>query len=205
MKKLKKTLKPYANFLFEVGILAKTPRSGFRHLDGLNQSISEHLLRTTYVGFTLANLEQEKGEKVDLEKVIKCCLFHDLGEARASDLDYISQKYTKTDELAAINDAVKNLSFGNIILSICKEAEERITKESIIAKDADQIELLYSLKEIIDSGNPQAKLWIPPLLKRLKTTSAKDLAKQILKTDSNEWWFENKNDEYWVNGGKRKK
>ncbi len=203
--KNQKKLKPYANFLFEVGVLAKTPRSGFRHLHGWNQSISEHLLRTTYIGFTLAYLEQEKGEKVDIEKVIKCCLFHDLGEARASDLDYISQKYTKSDELAAVNDAVKNLSFGNKILSIFKEAEERSTKESIITKDADKIELLCSLKEIIDSGNPQAKLWIPPLLKRLKTSSAKELADEILNTDSNDWWFENKEDEYWINGGKKRK
>jgi len=41
------------------------------------------------------------------------------------------------------------------------------------------------------------------LLKRLKTSSAKQLAKVILKTNYNDWWFENKKDDFWVKGGKK--
>ena len=199
-----KNLKPYANFLFEVGVLNRTPRSGFRHLGGWKQSVSEHLLRTIYIGFVLAHLEQKRGEKVDLEKILENCLFHDLGEARAIDLDYISQKYSQSDELKAIQDAVKGLTFGKKIVDSFRETEERLTKEGIIAKDADQIELLLTLKEVIDNGNRQAKDWTPSLIKRLKTNSSKKLAKEILKTNSNDWWFENKKDEYWVLGGKSK-
>lgn len=40
MKKPKKQLRPYANFLFEAGVLAKTPRSGFRYADELLQTDS---------------------------------------------------------------------------------------------------------------------------------------------------------------------
>lgn len=202
MKRSKKRLKPYANFLFEVGVLAKTPRSGFRHLDGWHQSVSEHLCRTAYVGFALAHLEQQTGNKVDIGKVVERCLFHDFGEARTVDLDYISQKYSKTDELKAIQDAVKDLPFGARIINAFEETEERSTPEGIVAKDADQIELLCSLKEILDSGNKQAESWIPPLLKRLRTNSAKELADELLNTDSNDWWFGDKKDEYWVRGGK---
>lgn len=198
-----KKLKPYVNFLFEVGVLNKTPRSGFRHLGGLDQSVSEHLCRTAYVGFVLAHLEKERGEKVDERKVLENCLFHDFGEARTADLDYISQKYSKTDELSAIKDAVKDLSFGERIINAFKETEGRTTPEGIIAKDADQIELLCTLREIIDNGNKQASDWIPPLLKRLKTQSAKEIARVMLKTAPNDWWFQNKEDEYWVTGGKR--
>lgn len=200
-----KNLKPYASFLFEVGVLNRTPRSGFRHLGGWKQSISEHLCRTTYIGFVLAHLEQRKGEKLDIREVLENCLFHDLGEARAIDLDYVSQKYSKADELKAIEDAVKDLSFGKRIINSFIETENRITKEGILAKDADQLELLCSLKEIIDNGNKQAKDWIPALLKKLKTNSAKQLAKVLLKTNSNDWWFENKEDEYWIKGGKNRK
>lgn len=196
-------LKPFANFLFEVGVLSRTPRTGFRHLGRFQQSISEHLCRTAYVGFVLAHLEIEKGEKLDTSKVLENCLFHDLGEARATDLDYVSQKYSKSDELRAIQDAVKGLPFGERIINAFKETEGRTTKEGIVAKDADNLELLLALKEIIDNGNIQAKDWIPPLLKRLKTDSAKKLAKVILKTNYNDWWFENKKDEFWVKGGKK--
>jgi len=198
-----KTLKPYADFLFEVGILNKTVRSGFRHLGGWKQSVSEHLLRTAYIGFVLAHLEQDRGETISIEKILENCLFHDLGEARAIDLDYLSQKYSQTDELRAIQDAVKDLSFGKRIIESFKETEGRTTKEGIIAKDADQLELLCSLREIIDEGNKQASEWISPLLKRLKTPSAQKLAKTLLETDSNDWWFHDKEDEHWVKGGKK--
>jgi putative hydrolases of HD superfamily len=200
-----KNLKRYADFLFEVGVLNRTPRSGFRHLGGWRQSISEHLLRTAYVGYVLADLEIARGEKVNIEKLLENCLFHDLGEARALDLDYVSQKYSESDELKAIEDAVKDLPFGKRVIESFKETEGKTTTEGIIAKDADQLEFLCSLKEVIDDGNTQAADWIPPLLKRLRTPSAKKLADVILKTNSNDWWYENKEDEYWVNGGKKRK
>ena len=199
-----KNIKPYANFLFEVGVLNRTPRSGFRHLGGWRQSVSEHLLRTAYIGFVLAHFEDKKAENIDIRKILENCLFHDLGEARAIDLDYISQKYSKSDELKAIQDCVKDLSFGKLVVNSFKETEGRLTKEGIIAKDADQLELLCTLKELIDNGNKQAREWIPSLIKRLKTKSAKKLAKEIMKTNSNDWWFEDKKDKYWVEGGKTK-
>jgi putative hydrolase of HD superfamily len=200
MEKEKAPLKPYANFLFEVGILARTPRSGFRHLGGSKQSVAEHLCRTAYVGFVLAHLEQNEGVKLDVGKVVERCLFHDLGEARTLDLDYISRRYSKNDELKAIRDAVKDLPFRQRIVNAFKETEERSTIEGNIAKDADNLELICSLKEIIDSGNMQAKPWISPVSKRLRTQSAKKLAKELLRTNSNNWWFTNKNDEHWITG-----
>lgn len=195
-------LKPYANFLFEVGVLFRTPRSGFRHLNGWPQSVAEHMFRTAYVGLELAYLENERGENLSVEKVIERCLFHDFGEARSSDLDYVSQKYSTSDELKAIADATKDLPFGDRIIEAFREIEERSTPEGNVAKDADHLELLCSLKEIMDSGNKQAEAWIPPLLKRLKTESAKELAEEILNTNSNDWWYSNKDDEHWIKGGK---
>lgn len=201
-----KKYKRYAEFLFEAGVLGKTPRLGLsRHLGGWDQSVSEHLLRTAYVGYVLASLEEKKEEKVDVRRVLEICLFHDLAEARTIDLDYISQKYVKIDEFKAISDAVKDLVFADRILSAFKEEEERSTTEGVIARDADQLELLVSLKEIIDDGNKVAAEWIPPLLKRLRTKSAKRLAKAIIKTNSHDWWYQNKKDKYWTTGGKGKK
>jgi hypothetical protein len=57
----------------------------------------------------------------------------------------------------------------------------------------------------MDDGNTQAKDWIPPLLKRLRTPSAQQLASVLMETSSNDWWFENKEDGYWVAGGKKRK
>lgn len=198
MGKLKKNNKEIINFLFEVGILSKTPRSGFHFLGSGQQSVSEHMNRTAYIGFVLSTMDGE----VDSAKVIEMCLFHDLAEARTSDLNYVHQKYTFSDEHKAIDDLTKTLPFGAKMLKVLNEYKERKSKESLLAKDADSLEWLLSLKEQVDIGNTRAKTWIPSAVKRLKTKIAKDLAKQIVKTNSDDWWFSNKQDNWWVKRNK---
>lgn len=186
------------DFLFEVGILSKTPRSGFHFLGSGQQSVSEHTTRTIYVGFVLATLEKN----VDSAKVMQMCLFHDLAESRTSDLNYVHQKYTVSDEQKAIKDLTDTLSFGDEILRVLTEYKQRKSKEAILAKDADNIEWLLSLKEQVDIGNKRAATWLPSTVKRLKTSVAKDLAKIILKTNSDDWWFSQKQDSWWVERNK---
>lgn len=192
MKKDKLT--PIADFLFEVGMLAKTPRSGFYFLGSGEQSVAEHIHRVVYIGYVLATMEGN----VNMEKVLKMCLFHDLGEARTSDLNYVHQKYAQANEEKAIEDLAQSLEFGEDLLTITKEYNERKTKEALVAKDADQLELILSLKEQIDIGNTRAKTWMPSAIKRLKTSSAKKLAQKVLTTDSDHWWFADKQDEWWI-------
>lgn len=191
---MKKDLKAVANFLFEVGILSKTPRSGFYFLGSGQQSVSEHITRTAYVGFVLATMDG----KADVGQVIKMCLFHDLAEARTSDLNYVHQKYAIANEQKAIKDLAKTLDFGKVILNALQEMKEKKTLEAILAKDADVIEWILSLKEEADTGNTRAKTWIPSAIKRLKTDVAKQLAQAILKTASDEWWFSDKQDQWWI-------
>lgn len=197
-----KKLKPYADFLYEVGILNQTPRSGFRHLGGYRQSISEHNHRMLFIALVLIDLEKKK---FDLEKILLMVMIHDFAEARALDLDWISQKYNTSDEERAINDAVKNLSFGNRLSSLYGEYKTRKTPESILVKEADHLELLITLREIEEAGNRQAKEWIKPFLKRLQTANGRKIAREIIKTSPSDWWYTNKKDPYWITGGKGKK
>lgn len=200
-----KKLKPYVDFLYEVGILNMTLRSGFRHLGGWKQSIAEHTHRMLFIALILANFEKAKGKKIDTEKLLEMCMVHDFGEARALDLDWISQKYNTSDELRAVEDSVKKLTFGNKLLNLYKEYKERKTPESIIVKEADHLELLLTLREIEENGNKQAKDWIKLSLKRLKTETGKKMAQEIIKTSPTDWWYANKKDKYWIIGGKDKK
>lgn len=80
-----------ADLLFEVGILSKTPRSGFHFLGSGQQSVAEHTCRAGYIGYVLAALDK----KADSAKTMKICLLHDLHEARTSDLNYVHQKYSR--------------------------------------------------------------------------------------------------------------
>jgi len=186
------------NFLFEVGILSKTPRSGFYFLGSGQQSVAEHLNRVTFIGFVLAKMTP----KVNEDKIIKMCLFHDLAEARTSDLNYVHQKYANANETKALSDVAVTLPFGQEIIDLVNERNEAKTLEGKLAKDADQIEWILSLKEQADTGNSRAETWIPSAVKRLKTEAAKQLADVIIKTKSDEWWFFNKEDEWWVNRNK---
>ena len=196
---MKYNLNKIANFLFETGILRKTPRSGFFFLGSGEHSVAEHINRTGYVGFALAMMAGD----VDVAKVLEMCLFHDITETRISDANYVHQKYLKRDEEKAINDLEKEFPFGGKIKEILKEYEKRETKEAKLAKDADTIELLLTLKEQIDIGNERTKTWIKPSLKRLITEEAKQLAEVIVKTDSDAWWFTDKDGDWWVNRSKK--
>lgn len=193
-KKNSDTIDPIVDFLFEAGMLAKTPRSGFFFLGSGEQSVAEHLNRATYIGYTLAQMSG----MADVGTVVTMCMFHDFAEARVSDLNYVHQKYTERKEDEAVRDFVKPLPFGEDILSIITKYEQRETLEAKLTKDADNIELLLSLKEQVDIGNERARSWIPSVLKRIKTPEGKKLAERIVITDSDRWWFEDKEDGWWV-------
>lgn len=190
---------PIADFLFEVGILAQTPRSGFHFLGSGRQSVAEHVHRVVYAGYVLAMMEGN----VDVAKVMKMCLLHDLAEARTSDLNYVHQKYNQADEQQALRDLAATVPFGTDILAANQEYEERKTKEANVAKDADQIEWILSLKEQVDTGNSRAESWMHIAVRRLKTAAAKKLASEIVRTNSDRWWFGDGQDEWWVSRKKK--
>jgi putative hydrolase of HD superfamily len=176
--------KNVVNFLFEVGILAKTPRSGFHFLGTGSQSVAEHVNRAVFIGYALALMEND----VDVSKVLKMCLLHDISESRISDLNYVHQKYVKKEEEQAVKDLAEKLPFGDDIKSVIHEYEERKTKESIIAKESDNLEWIFSLKEQLDAGNSRAKRWLDSAIRRLKTENGKKIARIMLQMDSNDWW-----------------
>jgi putative hydrolases of HD superfamily len=190
-------LKNIANFLFEAGMLKRTPRSGFQFLGSGAESVAEHIFRTTYIGYALGKL----APGVNVDRMIKMCLFHDLPEARTGDLNYVNKKYVDTREEKAIDDLARTLPFGSEIKELIMEFSEGRTEEARLARDADQIEMILALKEYKDVGNQHADEWLGFSLKRLQTDAAKELAKVILETDSSLWWFSDKGD-WWVTGGK---
>ena len=191
-------MKNIANFLFEAGMLKRTPRSGFQFLGSGAESVAEHIFRTTYIGYALGKISSG----VDVDRMIKMCLFHDLPESRTGDLNYVNKKYVQANEKKAVEDLTQTLSFGSEIKELIQEFVEGKTEEAQLARDADQLEMILALKEYKDLGNKYADEWLEFSLKRLQTASARELAKTILETDSSLWWFSDKSD-WWVSGGKQ--
>jgi putative hydrolases of HD superfamily len=187
-----------ADFLFEVGMLSKTPRSGYQFLGSGKESVAEHVLRTVFVGYALCKLD----DSLDELRVLKMCVLHDLPEARTGDMNYVNKKYVDVDEEKAVQELTEELFFGEEIKAAIEEFNRKETKEALIALDADQIALILQLKEYGDLGNRYAEEWINFALKRLNTETGKKLAERIIKTDSSNWWFKEKGD-WWVNGNKK--
>jgi putative hydrolase of HD superfamily len=190
-------MKNIANFLFEAGMLKRTPRSGFQFLGTGAESVAEHIFRTTCIGYALGRLVAT----VDVDRMIKMCLFHDLPEARTGDLNYVNKKYVEANELKAVEDLAQTLPFGKEIRELILEFIEGKTEEAKLARDADQLEMILALKEYKDLGNKYADEWLEFSLRRLQTEAARKLAASILETDSSLWWFSDKGD-WWVSGGK---
>jgi putative hydrolases of HD superfamily len=188
-------MKALVNFLFEVGMLKKTPRSGFQFLGSGKESVAEHSFRTAIIGYTLSL--REPG--ADPMKILLMCLFHDLHEARTGDQNYMNKRYVRVEEEQATRDLAGNLPFRDTLLSLAGEFLENHSLEACISRDADQLDLILALKEQLDLGNSYARDWLHFALQRLRTEGAKQLAQEIMQTDSAEWWFEKKT-EWWVNG-----
>src|SRR3990172_6438141 len=188
-------MKDIANFLFEAGMLKKTPRTGYQFLGSGRESVAEHISMTSFIGYALCKLEGGADEL----KVLKMCLLHDLPETRTGDMNYVNKKYVTVDEKKAVKDLANTLFFGDELEAIVDEFNEKKTRAALLAHDADQLALILQLKECGDLGNKYSPEWIAYALKRLGTDTAKKLAEAILATDSSEWWFKDKSD-WWVNG-----
>ncbi|HEX9874200.1 MAG TPA: HD domain-containing protein [Deferrimonas sp.] len=186
-----------ANFFFEVGMLKRTPRTGFQFLGSGTQSVAEHSFRTAMIGYALAHLDPE----ADAGRVLQLCLFHDVPEARTGDLNYVAKKYLKVDEARAVDDLAATLPFGDDYRGLIAEFTGRNSREALIAHDADQLEMILALKEYKDLGNRYADEWYPFSVRRLKTDAARRLAETIWTTDSTRWWFD-EDDDWWVEGKK---
>jgi putative hydrolases of HD superfamily len=180
------------NFLFEIGMLKKTPRSGFQFLGSGKESVADHSFRVALIGFALARLEGA----CDPFRVACLCLFHDLPEARTGDLNYLNKRYVKVDEPEAMRDMTRFLPFADDVLELLEEYRSCATEEAKLAHDADQLDLILELKEQSDLGNRYALEWVHFARKRLQSEVGTRIAEEILNTEFNAWWFEG-HDHWW--------
>ena len=191
--KSNKTYNQIADFIYETGIHAKTPRSGLWFLGSGNQSVAEHLFHTAMIAYALAYLEP----KADKNKVVLMALVHDIGEGRVSDHNYVHQRYGRLAEEKAVEDIAKEVPFGGEIKKLFKEERARTTLEAKIVKDADQLEWIATLRIEEAKGNTKAHGWIKVSFKRLKTSAGKKIGKILTNKPPDAWWF-NVKDKWFV-------
>ena len=179
--------KNLVNFFLECLILRHTPRACSYYLKGpVKENIVEHLYFTTIIGWVISKLEE-----VDENKIIKMCLIHDLVESRGGPRNIIMKFYNPIrNEREIIKEIAKDHNLEIIQLEdLFNEYFDQKTPEAIAAKDADVLARMLLEKECFDLGNEKAKKWLNFSFKRLKTKSGKELGKNLIETDSDEWWL----------------
>jgi putative hydrolase of HD superfamily len=187
-----KRWKALTDFLFEVGMLRQTPRTGYQFLGSGRESVAEHSFRTTVIGFVLARLAG-----ADWARVVLMCLFHDLHEARTGDFNYVNKMYNTSRDEQALADAWAGTGMGKDVLEVQAELEAADTLEAILAQDADQLDLILSLKQEQDLGNTYAPKWMAHAVQRLRSDLGRDLARVVMETDHTDWWFRAADSSWW--------
>ncbi len=183
-EKLSKTT-GHVDFIFEMGMLSNIQRSGNAFLGSGDQTIAAHSFRCAVIGHILSQLTSLSH---DPHKLLCMCLFHDAPETRTGDLNYLQRSYLSVDTERVWED-IENLSpLGASIHALSDEFDGKLSNESLLAQDADQLELLFFLKEQHDLGSSRALEWFNNALKRLITPEAKQLAEELTERKADEWW-----------------
>lgn len=181
-----------ADFLFECGMLRKTPRTGYQFLGTGQENVAEHSFRTAVIGYVLAQMAG-----ADMARTALMCLFHDLHEARTGDFNYVNRLYNTSTRTQALADALSGTGLGPDVMPLWEELEETATPEARLAQDADQLDLMLNLKEQSDLGNRYADKWLAAAKERLRTPEGRELARAVLETDHTDWWFLGPDQAWW--------
>ena len=194
------TWKRLADFVFELGMLRRTPRTGYQFLGSGAENVAEHSFRTAMIGYILA-----RRAGADVARTVFLCLFHDVHEARIGDFNYVNRIYNTSDPVLAFTHALEGTGLREEVLDMWRELETGETLEAKLAQDADQLDFIANLKEEQDLGNPYAAKWLAHALPRLRTDVAREFAAVIRETDQSEWWFARPDESWWRKGnGKRR-
>lgn len=143
--------------LLDVLHVAEKLKDATRHCDtsgGRRESVAEHSWRAALMAYFI----KDEFPEADIDKVIKMCLIHDLGEAFTGDIPTFEK--TQADEEKEekllyewINTFSKPLR--DEMLFLFREMAERKTTEAKIFKAID------SLEAVIQHNEADIETWIP--------------------------------------------
>ena len=143
--------------LIETLAVAECLKDATRHCytsRGRRESVAEHSWRITLMAY----LVSDEFPEADLEKLMKMCLIHDLGEAFTGDIPTFEKSEKDEEKEASLLDEwVKQLPepFASEMLTLYREMEERQTLEARIYKALDNLEAL------IQHNESDISTWIP--------------------------------------------
>jgi 5'-deoxynucleotidase YfbR-like HD superfamily hydrolase len=156
-----------------------------------DQSVAEHLFHTSLYAMIMADLEKQIGNEVNVEKLLRATLIHDLEESLTGDIIF---DFKHSDEKVA--HEIKNLGkkfFEDMVGHLPKNISEKYTDiwfnaknentmEGKIMHAADRFEALAYAMEEKQIGNKNFDVIIEKLtedLKKMKLKSVNRILKEM--------------------------
>jgi putative hydrolase of HD superfamily len=137
--------------LLELQRLKRLDRAGWvlRGQPAGAESVAAHSYGVALTAMLLADETAARGVPVDVERVLRLALLHDLQETRTGDLprtvaDYYGKETRKRAERAAFDDVMRPLGAARAgaYAELHEDYEERASLEARLVKAADVIDLL---------------------------------------------------------------
>ena len=158
------------DFIEEIGVLKNLSRTGWR-FRGIKdaESIADHCYRVSLLSMILADVLTEQGVPLDVEKVMRLALLHEIAEARIGDLPFPALKYipeaVKTaGERAAVEAMFEG--FGPLkqkYIQLWDDFEKGTSIEGKLVRAADKLELMIQVLEYEKIGYRSLdKFWTNP-------------------------------------------
>lgn len=175
--------------LYQLFKLKNLLRQGWlkRDIDKLEgESVADHTFGTAMTAWVLA-----KHFKLDLnmEKVLKMSLVHELGEIYAGDItpvDGVSPAEKHSRELASIEKVFANYPNGEEFISLWSEFEEAKSKEAVFLKQIDKFEMGIQAAIYKGHDNPKMDEFIDSANKVMDSPELRELFKKVVNREDKE-------------------
>lgn len=154
-------------FLDRVEKLKSVPRHCVTS-DGVQENVAGHSWRTALMAYLM---KDELGE-IDIDKVIRMCLIHDLGEAVTGDIPtFLKNEEHEQVEKRAVDDLLSGLPepLYRELTELFAEMEAQETKEAKVYKALDKLEA------VIQHNESDISTWLPLEYELQQTYAAKNV------------------------------
>jgi putative hydrolase of HD superfamily len=118
------------------------------------ESVAEHCWRLCIFAWLLKN----RFPDLDMDRVMKMCLFHDLGEAVIGDIPSFQKTENDVQAEEKAVDQILDLLDSNLrteLVELFREMDEQKTKEARLYKTLDKLEA------VIQHNEAPLETWIP--------------------------------------------
>ena len=162
------TPEQFTAFLDRVEKLKSVPRHCVTS-DGVQEYVAGHSWRVALMAYLM---KDELGE-IDIDKVIRMCLIHDLGEAVTGDIPV----FEKTDEHEAVEKEALDRLLQQLPAPLYQELAALFAEmEALETKEATVYKALDKLEAVIQHNESDISTWLP-LEYELQQTHAAEIVK----------------------------